>query len=464
MDDSNSARLGLWDTVSIVIGIVVGASIFKVPKFVFENVEHAWQGVSIWIVGGGLSLIGALCYAELATTYPRSGGGYVYLTRAYGRIVGFLFGWGQLVAILSGSISALAYVFGDYAVRLFGLGPENSLLFAIGAVLFVTLVNYRGIIIGKAAQNILTLTKVFGLCMVLVWGMFSYSDRAPAEPVISDAKANWGIAMVLVLYAYGGWNDAAFVTAEVRNPRRNMPLALVLGTVLVAAVYALVNLAYVRALGFEGVRQSLTPAADVIAIAAGSAGTACVSVLVLISTLGAVNGMCLAGSRIYAELGTDYPLLKFLAWRHPNTGAPTGSLIAQAFVAVLLILAVGTQRGRDVIDAMLAYGGMATVPWVKFHGGFDTLVAGTAPVFWLFFLLTGVGLFVLRIKDTGIDRPFSVPWFPIIPLMFCFTSLYMLYASVRYSGMLSLVGLIPLLVGCFVFFISDYFRAGRRGP
>jgi len=193
--------LGTWDGVSVVIGIVVGVSLFKVPALVFGAVAGPWLGLGIWVLGGALSLIGALCYAELASAYPRSGGDYVYLSRAYGPWVGFLFGWAQLVAVLTGSIGAMAYVFADYAVELWG-GSAAPL--AAAAVVALTALNLLGVAWGAPAQNALTLAKVVGLGGVLAAGLLAAGEpRAPAAAA-SGGSGGFGFAMVLVLYAYGG--------------------------------------------------------------------------------------------------------------------------------------------------------------------------------------------------------------------------------------------------------------------
>ena len=447
-------RLTLWDTISILVGIVVGASIFRVPPDVFANVTAPWLGIVVWIIGGGLSLVGALCYAELAATYPRSGGGYVYLTRAYGRWMGFLFGWAQLSAILTGSIAALAYVFGDYGTRLLGIDSHWSVYFAMAAILAATWINICGIALGKAAQNILTIAKIIGLGAVMVASIFAGPPPTPELSVAAPAAPVFGIAMIFVLYAYGGWNDASFVCAEVRDPQRTMPRALLLGILAVTVVYVLINLSYLRTLGFSGIRDASTPAADVLHQAWGLTGARMVSVLVMVSTLGAVNGMILAGARIYAELGSDHKVLRWLAVRSGKSAAPIGSLCGQVLVAMILTLAVGTEGGRRVIDLGMMQLGLNPLPWRDFQGGFQLLVAVTAPVFWIFFLLTGMSLVILRFKDDNISRPFTVPLYPVTPIIFCLTSLYMLYASLKYAGLFSLLALVPVALGALMYWLN----------
>ncbi len=449
----------MWDAVSIIVGIVVGTAIFKSPTFVFQNVAGPWQALAVWLLGGFLSLIGALCYAELATTYPRSGGDYEYLNRAYGRPVGFLFGWAQLVAILTGSIGAMAYAFADYAARLWELPSSLIVWLAAAAVVAVTLTNLLGVIAGKVTQNILSVTKIAGLMVVVVAGFMWGSVAEFAVPVRVQTEG-LGLAMVFVLYAFGGWNDAAFVAAEVRNRRRNIPMALLLGISGITGVYLLVNAAFLLVLGFEGAQQTMTPASDMMGRVWGEWGAKAVSLLVMISALGAINGMILTGSRIYASLGNDHRMFAWLGRWNRRLGAPVGALVAQGVFALALIFAVGTDQGRLAIDYGLIKIGLRGLPWEKYFGGFDTLVAGTAPIFWAFFLLTGISLLVLRLRDPGRERPFSAPLFPLTPLVFCGVCLYMLYSSLDYARSLALIGLVPLAFGLPLYWISQ--RAGRR--
>ncbi len=461
-------RLGLWDAVSLVIGIVVGTSIFRTSPLVFQNVASAWQGLAAWTLGGGLSLVGALCYAELATTYSRSGGDYEYLTQAYGRWAGFVFGWAQLVAVWTASVGTMAYTFGDYGVRLWGLAPTATVWLAAAAVVGVGLVNAAGVIAGKWTQNVLTVVKVAGLAGVVAAGLsaveFGATVDASEIPPLTPAHhggsetfegggslaSSFGLAMVFVLYAYGGWNDAAFVAAEVRNRRRNVPLALIGGVAAITVIYLAMNAAYLAALGFTGLRHSTTPAFDAVAIAVGTKAARLVSVLVMISALGAINGMIFTGSRVFAVFGADHHLFGWLNRGGPQA-APWAAIAAQSAVTLAMVFGVGTERGRGAIDAAFQAVGAPAMPWDKYYGGFETLLAATAPVFWALFLAVGIGLMVLRRRNPQRDRPFSVPWYPLPPLVFCATCLFMLYSSLNYARGLALLGAMPVLAGLLIY-------------
>jgi len=468
VDDSFPARgiaspapsLGMWDAASIIVGIVVGTAIFKSPTLVFQNAAGPWHALGVWLLGGALCLNGAVCYAELATAYPRNGGDYEYLGRALGRWLGFLFGWAQLTVVLTASIAAMAYAFADYAAVLVaeaGSAPPPLLTagLAIAAVTAVTLVNLAGMVAGKLVQNVLTGAKVLGLAAVVVAG-FAWGDPGhlgPGAPTRPLEGPGFGLALVFVLYAFGGWNDAVFVTAEVRDVRKNLPRALIVSITGVTALYLAVNAAFLLALGFDGARQTYAPAADTVAVALGDFGRRAVSALVMVSALGAINGMTLAGARLYATVGEDHRVFGWLA-RRKAQAPPVAALLAQGIIAVLMIGAVGTPTGTAALDAVLTAVWLRPLPWEEYFGGFETLVAATAPVFWLFFLLTGVSIFVLRAVDANRERPFPIPFYPAPPIVFCLMCGYMLYSSVAYAKALSLIGVVPLVVGLPLYLLS----------
>jgi APA family basic amino acid/polyamine antiporter len=269
-----------------------------------------------------------------------------------------------------------------------------------------------------------------------------------------------GVAMVLVLYAYGGWNDAAFVAAEVRNRNRNMPLALILGTAGIALIYLLVNVAYLWALGFEGTRASKAPAAEVLGLAVGDWGARGMSLLVMLSALGAANGLLLTGSRICVGLGRDHRIFARLGRWNVRRGTPLWSIVAFGLISLLLVVVVGTANVQHAMDWALQRLGLPPVNWAQYGSGFDALVSGTAPVFWMFFLLTGISLIVLRVKDRGVQRPFSAPFFPLEPIVFCGTCIYMLYSAMTWAQSLSLLGLVPLAIGIPLYLLSQWASRG----
>jgi amino acid transporter len=479
------AALGLFDAISIIVGIVIGASIFKIPWLIFLNVTDPWAGLSVWVLGGLLALVGAFCYAELATTYPRDGGDYIYLTRAFGPWCGFLFGWAQLTVVLTGSIAMMAFVFADFADTLYpltddlqleGTGVTSAFVYAAGAIVVLSLVNILGITLGKTAQNILTLAKVLGIVGILVAG-FGWAESLPTEWTAGVGfPADWpfaggtygwhGLAMILVLYAYGGWNDAAFVAAEVRNPRVNIPKALLIGVGLITLLYVLINTAYLTGLGFEEARRPPGPGwipvpARLLEKPLGEWGVRAMSILVMISALGAVNGLILVGARVYGTFGNDHRLFAWLGGWRPGQGAPILSLLVQAVITLALAYGFGTTQGQQWINDLL---GLVRIPPVaewNIERAFDVLLAHTAPVFWAFFLATGFALFTLRSVDPNRERPFPVPLYPILPFVFCNMCVYMLYQSIDYVGWRCVFAFGVVLLGLPLYWLSRLI--GYRG-
>jgi APA family basic amino acid/polyamine antiporter len=450
---SKHASLGLWDVVSIMLGIVVGAGIYETPPLVLRNVAGPWEALAAWALGGVLCLIGAFCLAELAAAYPRSGGDYVYLTRAFGPWLGFLFAWFQLSLIRAANIAMMGFVFADYAASITNLPDEWRWLPASAAILVLTALNLLGVVFGKRTQNTLTLAKVIGLGGVLVvgftWphsggtGVLPTPAAGPGETPVDLSLAT---AMVLVLLTYGGWNDAAFVAAEVRGGPRNIARALLVGTAAITLLYLLLNAAFLWGLGFERARHSQAIAADLLGNRLGPWGARAIALLVMISALGAINGMLFSGARIYISLGVDHPLFAWLGRIHQRTEAPWGALLVQSAVSLALLGVVGTPVGRALVNHWLMQAGLPAVKW-EGHGGFEVLSVVTTPLFWLFFLFTGLAVFVLRQRDPQLPRPFTVPLYPELPLAFCGICTYMIYAGVTYAQSLQLLGGLFFIAG-----------------
>jgi basic amino acid/polyamine antiporter, APA family len=422
--------LSVVDAISMIVGIVVGAGIFKAPSIVAANVGSELAFLLIWPLGGLISLIGALCYAELATAYPHAGGDYHYIVRSFGRDVGLLFAWSRLTVIQTGSIAILAFVFGDYAKELLPLGEYSSSLYAGLAIAVLTLLNATGVKQGKWTQNFLTAAKVLGLLLVFVVGI-SFIAPVEAKSSVSSLGGFHGLAMIFVLLTYGGWSEAAYISAELRNVRRNMKTALLVSIGIITTVFLLTNLAYLRGLGLEAISQSDALAADLLRRSFGEPGAKFISLLIAVSALGATNGTIFTGARTNYALGRDFPLFSFLGQWDQRANAPVNGLILQAAIALTLVLFGSFTRK-----------------------GFQTMVEFTAPVFWFFLLLAGLSVFVLRRKEAEVPRPFRVPLYPLTPLLFCLTSVYMLQASLSYTGVGAVVGVAVLLAGLPILFLA----------
>ena len=430
--DSTAPRpsLSVIDACAIIIGVVVGVGIFRTPSIVAANSANEAAFLSAWVVGGIVSLIGALCYAELATTYPHAGGDYHYLSRAFGTDIAFLFAWARLIVIQSGSIALLSFVFGDYATEIFPLGGSWSApVYAALAVCVLTTVNVIGVKQGSRTQNVLVSIKILGLTIVFVVGILL--GAPPPPPPAPSSSPAFGLAMILVLLTYGGWNEAAYISSEVREGKRNMSRALLWSIGTITTIYLLINFTYLRGLGLTTMAGSKVVAADLMRQALGSPGAIFISALVAVAALGSTNATIFTGARTSYALGRDFPLLGFLGRWRGGANTPVNALLAQGVIVLLLIL-LGTWTRR----------------------GFETMVDYTAPVFWFFFLLTGLSLFVLRTLDPKTERPFTVPLYPLTPLLFCAFCVFMLHSSLAYTGVGALVGVCALLVGAPVLLVA----------
>jgi len=417
------ASLSVTDGVLMMAGIIIGVGIFKSPQLVAMNVGSETAFIAAWVAGGFATLVGALVYGELAAAYTSTGGEYRFLSRALGQPVALLFAWARTTVIQTGAIAAVAFVLGDYAQALFPLGQHGPSIYAAMALGLLTAVNIYGTYESKTAQNVFSLTLIAGL-MVIVVIAFSFGGGATGPVAASSSNAGAiGLAMVFVLLTYGGWNEAAYLSADVKNVRRDMIRILIIGTAVVTAIYVLVNVAFLHALGLESMRQSSTIAADVIRAGVGDSAAAVVSAVVCLAALSTINASIFTGARLYHALGDDLNLSRLQAWNDKGNN-PRNAILMQSGIAMTLVI-VGSMT-RDGFTAMVEY---------------------TAPVFWGFLLLIGVSLMVLRQKDPDRERPFRVPLYPVTPILFCVICGYLMYSSLVYTGAGALVGVGVLLLG-----------------
>lgn len=408
-----AAPLTMRHAIAITVGVVIGAGIFKAPSLVAGSVPSAGWMFALWVAGGLVALIGALCYAELATTYPSAGGEYHFLSRAFGRSTALLYAWARFAVITTGSIALLGFVFGDYMTQLLPLGPYSSALWAALATVVLTAINLRGIRSGAETQSWLTAVEVGGLVLIVgaaLWvsGVAGTPAPAPSAPPSTVSLAGVGFGMVFVLLTFGGWNDAAYISADLQD-RRAIARALLVSVLFLTALYLLVNWAYWSVLGQEGMAKSQAVATDVLTVAFGPGAGKLIAAMVAAAALTSINATMIVGARTASALGQDWPALRVLAAWDPVRRVPRNALPIQCALALVLI-ALG----------------------VAFKGGFQAMVEYTAPVFWLFFLLVGIALFRLRATDGARERPFRVPLYPVLPALFCASSAYMLWSSLGY--------------------------------
>lgn len=414
----------LTDAISLIVGIVIGAGIFETPALVAASSDRGLVVILVWVMGGIVSLIGALCYAELATTYPHAGGTYEYLKRAFGHNIAFLFAWARMAVIQTGSIALLAFVFGDYTSQLFDLGAFSTSIYAGMAIALLTGFNIIGIQQGKRIQNWLTIITVLGLFTVIGLGLVIVSPVPSETAASAPVSSNWSSAMLFVLLSYGGWNEAAYISAEIRHPQRNIVRSLLWSIGIITALYVLINVAFLRGLGLSGMAQSAAIAADLMRRALGEPGAILISGLVAVTALGSLNASIFTGARTNYALGQDVALFSFLGRWKTQSGTPITGFLVQAAIALGLVC-LGTLT----------------------RNGFEAMVDYTAPVFWFFFLLSGIALFRLRAKDPLRSRPFQVPLYPVTPLIFCAVCGYLLYSSLVYTELGAVFGVIVVALG-----------------
>ena len=416
--------LTIIEAVAVIVGIVVGVGIFKTPTLVANNVSNGISFLLIWLLGGLISLLGALCYGELATAYPHPGGEYHYLTRSFGREIALLFAWARLTVMQTGSIALLAFVFGDYFSQLVPLGEHANSIYAALAVIILTGINALGIQPSKWIQNWLTTVKLVGLLFIVWTGLAVTFSFTPAVSATSNPEGSYGSALIFVLLTYGGWSEAAYLSAEIQDVQRNMVRVLVGSISTISLVFLLVNLAYLKGLGLSAIASSKAVAADLMGQALGERGVQFISLLVAVSALGAMQGTIFTGARTNYALGQDWKLFSWLGCWERGTETPLNALLLQGGITLALIW-LGTLT----------------------RSGFATMVEYTAPVFWFFLLLTTLSLFVLRTVEPEVTRSFRVPLYPLTPLLFSATCVYMLQASLTYTGIGSWVGIVVLLTG-----------------
>ena len=411
--DAPRRVLGPFAAASVVVGMVVGAGIFRSASLVAANLQNDTLVLAAWALGGLFALCGALVYAELASAFPHPGGDYRFLRLAFGPLVAFLFAWSRFAVIFSASAAMLAFVAADYLAELVPLSRAARGGVAALAVVVLTALNLAGVKRSTGGQIVLVSADVAAL---LVLGVAAASLIAagtpPLQPTLAPqpfGAAAFGQAMVFVMLAFGGFNDAATLSAEVRRPR-DMIAALVGGMGLVTALYLLANWAYLAGLGGAGLAASAAPAAQLMYRAFGPAGQAAMVIFVGIAALAIINALVIVGGRTLFAVAGDEPALGRLAAWDAASGVPRRAIWVQCAVSLCLIA------------------------WGSWSTGFAQMVDFLSPVFWLFLSLTGPALIILRRRAPQTPRPFAVPLYPLVPLVFTAGCLFVLQSSVRYVG------------------------------
>ena len=401
--------LGLFSAVAVLVGSTIGSGIFRTPALIARRVSAPVPMLGVWVLGGVLVLCGALTYAELAGMHPRSGGVYVYVREGFGRLPAFLMGWTELLVIRASALGAIATVFAEYLLRSLGMNPElpgNARAvhdLAAVAIVLTAAFNYVGVRWSALVLNLTTAAKYGALALLVVvafaaghgdWGHFA--GLVPATGTL-DAGL-FGLALVSVLWAYDGWADVSFVGGEVRDPRRNLPRALILGTAAVVAIYLLVNAAYLYLMPLAAVAASPLVAADAAQILVGRLGVGLVAVVVMISTFGTLAGSMLTGPRIFFAMADDGLFFRGVARVHPRFRTPSVAIVLTAGMGVAYVLARTFEQLADTFVLAL----------------------------WPFYALAAAAVFVLRRRRPDADRPVRVWAYPLPPILFLLSAVLIL--------------------------------------
>ncbi|HYN05876.1 MAG TPA: amino acid permease [Vicinamibacterales bacterium] len=421
--------LGPFDATMVVIGGIIGSGIFINPYLVARELDSSWLVLSAWAAGGVIAIAGAFSYAELGRLLPRAGGQYVYLREAWHPLAGFLYGWALLFMIETGAMAAVAITFAQYALRLVGVTGVSPRPLAIAAIVLLTVVNYVGVKPGSRVLNVFVILKVAALAalILLAWAHAATPDWLSASRVddTPSGALAFGAALVYILFAYGGWQNANYVAEEMRDPRRHLPLSLIAGTLTVVAIYVLVNIAYLRTLGLEGLAATTTPASDAAAQWMGVYGDRFVSAAIAISTFGFLNLAVLAPTRVYYAMAKDGAFLPALAKLHPRFQTPGAAIVLQSVWAIALAVT----------------------------GEYEDLLKTVVFADWIFFGLTVAGLFVLRPRMTGDSTGYRTPGYPWLPAFFVLVAIVVVFSTIRADPVRQAVGAGLLLLGIPVYYL-----------
>ncbi|MGH9450068.1 MAG: APC family permease [Terriglobia bacterium] len=421
--------IGVAGSTALVIGTVIGSGIFLVPHNVALEVGSARGLILVWVLGGALALAGALSLGELGAALPEAGGVYVYLREAYGKLPAFLYGWGMLLVIESGSVATLAVAFGIYSGALIPLTPLEQKLAGCAVIAVLTLINVVGAREGSAVQVVFTVAKLLGLAMIVAFAVHFHGAihhaAWPALPTPHTTLSSFGVALIGVLWAYEGWHMLSFSAGEVKDPGRSLPRSYFIGMVVVVVVYLAANFAYLSVLPLPALVAHQRVAARAMLILAGPWGATFVAILILCSIFGAVNGNMLGGPRAYYAMARDRVFFKFVGDVHPRFNTPVAAILIQGLWAIVLTLSGSFQQ---------------LYTYVIFSG-------------WIFYCAAVLAVLVLRRRNPALRRPYHVWGYPVLPVAFSFAALLIVVNTLVREPSESLIGLSLILIGIPIYLI-----------
>lgn len=432
--------LGRWNSISIILSIVIGIGIFKVPAEVAKYLGSPNLIVLAWFAGGLITLLGALCYAELSSSFPKTGGDYIYLRESYGLWAGFLFGWAELFVIRTGSIAAVSFILAEYLQSFLSLSKVLIKPIAICVVSLLAFINIIGLRYGKWVLNIFTPLNISALIIIIVLGFLSNKGDishfdAVSTPLSGSIFPLFGLALIPILWTFGGWHENVFMGGETKDAKKSLPFALIIGVIIVTLLYLALNFLYIYIIPINEITKSDLIASDVLHILYGTNGKKAIEALVIISSLGCLNAMIMTGSRVTFAMAKDNIIFKYIGKVNTKYGTPHRAIFITAVWSIALILL----------------------------GTFNKLLFFTGILVWLFFSLVVVGLFILRYKFPNIERPYKVWGYPIIPVMFILVCTTLFINTIIYYPFQSFMGICLLLSGIPVFIFSQRKRMSMSG-
>ena len=435
-------ELGLFDATMVVVGGIIGTGIFVNPYIVARALDSTLLVLGAWFLGGVVAIIGALAYAELGQQQPQAGGPYVYLRDAWHPMAGFMYGWAQLLMIEAGGMAAVALNFARYSMRLVGRAETGPTLIAVAAaaILLLTAINYVGVRPGSRVVNVSVVLKLAALVVLIAFAFWG-GEAAPhwmSETRTDETPSGllaFGAALIPILFTYGGWQKANTVAEEMRDPQRDMPRSLIIGTLIVIAIYLLANIAYLRTLGLGGLAGTETPAASVAGLWLGTSGARFISATIAISTFGFLNLGIMASPRIYFAMARDGVFVPALAKLHPRYQTPALAILLQSAWALALL----------------------------FTGKYEDLLNTVVFADWVFFGLTVAGLFRLRRRFAG-RVGFRTPGYPFLPGLFVLVAIAVVLSVIRTAPERSAVGVGLLTLGVPVYYWSRSRAAAAPSP
>ncbi|PIQ88956.1 MAG: hypothetical protein COV72_05630 [Candidatus Omnitrophica bacterium CG11_big_fil_rev_8_21_14_0_20_42_13] len=432
--------LGLWDSVAIITAIVVGVGIFRTPAEVAGYLSHPAVILAAWLLGGIICLLGALCYAELSAAFPKTGGNYIYLRQAYGKLPAFLFAWAEFFAIRTGSIAAVAFIGAEYLQSFLSINASFIKPMAVFIVLFLSCINMFGLRGGKKVHNVFTALNIAALISIILSGfIFRRGDMshffAGSVSLDGNILRALGLALIPILWTYGGWHENTFMSEETNAAAKTIPRALIIAILIITLLYLAVNFFYIYMMPVKDLSASAIIGSDIFNLLYGPGGRKIFEALVVAASLGSINAMIITGARITFAASEDSPFFSSIAKLSSKHGVPQRAIAINAAWCLLLIAL----------------------------GNFNKLLFFTGILVWLFFAAAAAGIFVLRKKSPGLNRPYKVPGYPATPAVFALICAALFINALIFNPLPSIFGLFLLLSGVPVYFLSCLRQRRKNG-